>query len=203
MFVKNTLAVLGLAASVAQALPSAPLVDRASGGKLTIYWGAEDDNTSLQTVCDDSSYDIVNLAFLAYFHGAGGYPRIEMSGLDGPSAAQKKAGATGLKDGSKLVSAIKSCQKNGKKVILSMGGANEYADVKLKDDADGQKIADQVWNLFLGGTENKELRPFGDVKLDGVDLGMFDCKEKMKKKSIRTNALLQTTSLVFPPATSP
>lgn len=173
MFVKNTLAALGLAATVAQALPSAPLVDRAAAGKLTVYWGAEDDSTTLQNVCDDSSYDIVNLAFLAYFHGAGGYPRIEISGLDGPSAAQQKAGATGLKDGSKLVPAIKSCQKNGKKVILSMGGANDYADVKLKNDADGEKIADQVWNLFLGGTDHKELRPFGDVKLDGVDLGMF------------------------------
>lgn len=171
MFVKTTLMALGLAASVANALPSKMLDARAAGGKLTIYWGAEDDNLSLTDVCNDADYDIVNLAFLAYFHSDGGYPSISMSGLDGPSAAQKKAGATGLKDGTPLVSAIKTCQKNGKKVILSMGGANDYANVKLSNDADGEKIADQVWNLFLGGTDKKELRPFGDVKLDGVDLG--------------------------------
>lgn len=170
-FIQKALVALGLVGSLTQALPRTGLKTRAGGGKLAIYWGAEDDNLSLQTVCDDPTYDIVNLAFLAYFHGPGGYPTLSLSGLNGPSAAQQQAGATGLQDGSSLVPAIQSCQQNGKKVILSMGGAVDYADVTLQSDSDGQAIADQIWNLFLGGTSLSSLRPFGNVKLDGVDLG--------------------------------
>ncbi|KAM3528506.1 hypothetical protein MY4038_005857 [Beauveria bassiana] len=171
----STSAIAAIAAltSLSAAAPAAEsrnLRTRAAGGKLTVYWGAEDDNLSLMDVCNDATYDIVNLAFLAYFDKAGGYPGLEMSGLDGPSAAQREAGATGLKDGARLVPAIKKCQANGKLVILSMGGATSYSNVRLSSDAQGEKVADQVWNLFLGGTDYKELRPFGEVDLDGVDL---------------------------------
>jgi chitinase len=112
----------------------------------------------------------VNLAFLDTFFGAGGWPQISISGLDNPSQAQQSAGATGLKDGSGLVDAIQQCQSAGKLVILSLGGAG--AAVTLQSDSDGEKIADTIWNLFGGGTENSELRPFGDIKLDGFDLGV-------------------------------
>ena len=161
---------IGILASVAHALPAT--FDAVGNGRLTIYWGAEDDSTTLDDVCGDSSYSIVNLAFLNYFHSDGGYPSLAINGLDEPSDAQRKAGATALKDGSPLVPAIKKCQQSGKLVILSLGGANDYADVTLSDDSQGEQIADTLWNLFLGGTANKELRPFGDLKLDGVDLGM-------------------------------
>jgi chitinase len=142
----------------------------ADGMKLTIYWGAEDDSTTLADVCADSSYDIVNLAFLSYFFGGGGYPVLELSGLSGPSSAQQAAGATGLQDGTPLVSAINACQAAGKLVILSLGGAD--ADVTLDSDSQGQQVANTIWNLFLGGTEDSSLRPFGSVNLDGIDIGM-------------------------------
>ena len=169
MFVRNALAAAGLIATLAQAAPA--VEPRADGNKLTVYWGAEDDSTTLSDVCSDSSYDIVNLAFLSYFFADGGYPRLSLSSLDGPSSAQSKAGATALQDGSSLVSAIQKCQSSGKLVILSMGGATDYSDVKLDSDDQGRQIADTVWNLFLGGTDDQALRPFGSVKLDGVDLG--------------------------------
>lgn len=168
MFVRSALVVTGLLAALTQA---APAERNASRHKLTVYWGAEDDTTTLDDVCNDSSYDVVNLAFLSHFFSAGGYPKMSIGNLDGPSRAQKKAGATGLQDGSSLVRSIKNCQSKGKPVILSMGGATDYSDVRLPSDAQGQQIANTVWNLFLGGTDHKELRPFGDVKLDGVDLG--------------------------------
>ncbi|KID85508.1 chitinase CHIT30 [Metarhizium guizhouense ARSEF 977] len=167
MFVRNALVVTGLLAALTQA---APAEKKASGHKLTVYWGAEDDTTTLDDVCNDSSYDVVNLAFLSHFFSDGSYPKMSIGNLDGPSRAQKKAGATGLQDGSSLVRSIKNCQNKGKPVILSMGGATDYSDVQLHSDTQGQQIANTVWNLFLGGTDHKELRPFGDVKLDGVDL---------------------------------
>ncbi|OAA77217.1 Glycoside hydrolase, subgroup, catalytic core [Akanthomyces lecanii RCEF 1005] len=160
-----------LAATAFGALASAaPTQSRSTGGKLAVYWGAEDSSTTLDDVCGDSSYDIVNLAFLSYFFKDGGYPELSISTLGGPSDAQQAAGATSLQDGSELVPAIQKCQKNGKRVILSMGGAQGYADVTLQSDAQGQQIAQTIWDLFLGGTNNPSLRPFGDVKLDGVDL---------------------------------
>lgn len=175
MFFRNALVAWGLLATLINGVPTNTPRTASDGKRLTIYWGAEDDNLSLNTVCGDSSYDIINLAFLAYFHGPGGYPTLSIQGLYDTTAAQNAAGATGLVDGSSLVPAIKKCQAAGKLVILSMGGAEGYADVTLSSDADGENIADQVWNLFLGGTASSTLRPFGSLKLDGVDLGMASC----------------------------
>lgn len=171
MFILRALAFTGVLASLASALPSRSRAIAADGGKLAIYWGAEDDTTTLDDVCADNAYGIVNLAFLNYFFKAGGYPGMSIGNLEGPSKAQRNAGATGLQDGTSLVRAIKACQSSGKTVILSLGGAD--ADVTLKSDKQGEQIADTLWNLFGGGQKNPELRPFGDVKLDGFDLGML------------------------------
>ncbi|KAK0756450.1 hypothetical protein N5P37_011103 [Trichoderma harzianum] len=170
MIFSKALAAAGLLATAAYAAPTATVEKRAAGGKLVVYWGAEDDSTTLANVCADPSYDIVNLAFLSRFFAGGGYPELSLSTLGGPSAAQKSAGATNLQDGTSLVPAIQACQAAGKLVILSMGGAVDFSAVTLTGDAQGQQIADTVWNLFLGGTANPTLRPFGSVKLDGVDL---------------------------------
>lgn len=168
MFFSKALAATGLLATAALA---APMEKRAAGGKLVVYWGAEDDSTTLANVCADSSYDIVNLAFVNQLVAAGGYPALSLSTLGGPSAAQKAAGATNLQDGSSLVPAIQACQAAGKLVILSMGGDISDSQVTLTGDSQGQAVADMIWNLFLGGTATPTLRPFGSVKLDGVDLG--------------------------------
>lgn len=138
-------------------------------GKLSVYWGAKLNTISLDEVCSDPSYDIVNLAFLSYFYADGQYPRLAIPSLNGSSEAQKTAGALALQDGTALVPAIKKCQASGKLVLLSMGGAAGYADVRLNSDAQGEQVADTIWNLFLAGGKNRDLRPFGDVVLDGVD----------------------------------
>ncbi|PTB62220.1 glycoside hydrolase family 18 protein [Trichoderma citrinoviride] len=167
-FSKALAAAAGLLATAAYAAPT--MEKRAAGGKVVVYWGAEDDSTTLAQVCADPSYDIVILAFLSRFFAGGGYPELSLSTLGGPSAAQRAAGATNLQDGTPLVPAIQACQAAGKPVILSMGGAVDFSAVTLTGDSQGQQIADTVWNLFLGGTANPSLRPFGSVKLDGVDM---------------------------------
>lgn len=164
----NALATVGITASLAPGILAKPL-PRQAQGRLVIYWGAEDDQLSLDDVCADDSYGIVNLAFLDQFFADGGWPSLSISNLYESTQAQTDAGATSLKDGSPIVDAINACQANGKLVILSLGGYN--ADVTLDSDEQGEQIADTIWNLFGGGTENAELRPFGDIKLDGFDLG--------------------------------
>nr|QDJ94329.1 chitinase chiB3 [Cordyceps cicadae] len=129
----------------------------------------------LDSVCGDAAYDTVNLAFLSHFFGSGGggqYPRLAIASLGPASEAQRLAGAADLQDGTSLAPAIRKCQAAGKRVLLSMGGAAGYAEVRLASDAQGRQVADTVWELFLGGGEGgkkAEIRPFGDVVLDGVD----------------------------------
>jgi hypothetical protein len=38
----------------------------------------------------------------------------------------------------------------------------------LRSTSDAQNAAQQIWNLYLGGSSSS--RPFGSAKLDGVDL---------------------------------
>lgn len=63
---------------------------------------------------------------------------------------------------------IKACQDRGKAIVLSIGG--ESGSYSLPDEASGRAFADQVWNLFLGGSS--ETRPFEDAILDGIDLDL-------------------------------
>ena len=170
MLYTNVLAAASLLASAVQARP---LQARDSSKGLAVYWGANDYSTTLDDVCSDDSYSIVNLAFLSHFFSAGGYPTLFLSPLNFPSDAQSAKGATDLRDGSSLVPALQKCRDSGKKIILSMGGANDYSNVRLTGDDQGRQIANTLWNLFGGGTQDADLRPFGDFKLDGFDIGML------------------------------
>lgn len=62
---------------------------------------------------------------------------------------------------------IAYCQSQGKIVLLSIGGAAGVYG--FSSDSQAQTFAGTFWNMFLGGTANVP-RPFGNVKLDGVDL---------------------------------
>ena len=59
----------------------------------------------------------------------------------------------------KMEQAIKVCQKNGKKVVLSIGG--DVGKYGFKSDSEAELFAYRMWNLFLGGKELNSLRPFG------------------------------------------
>jgi len=61
---------------------------------------------------------------------------------------------------------IKTCQANGKKILLSLGGA--AGSYGFTSDAQASSFADELWNLFGGG--NSSTRPFGDAVIDGFDL---------------------------------
>ena len=149
--------------------------------KLAAWWGqtAAASSEGLASVCADDAFDVVIIAFLTNYFGPGGYPSLNL----GPSAAacsekQTAAGASGLLDGSTLAPAIKTCQANGKKVLLSLGGAAASGSAHsgtgaptsvFGSDQQGQQFAQTLWDLFLGG--QSPLRPFGDIKLDGIDMG--------------------------------
>ncbi|KAJ6565036.1 glycoside hydrolase superfamily [Mycena vulgaris] len=51
---------------------------------------------------------------------------------------------------------------------LDLSNASGETSSVLNSDADGVTLANNIWNLFLGGSSSE--RPFGSAVLDGVDL---------------------------------
>ncbi|XP_065669344.1 uncharacterized protein LOC100198091 isoform X2 [Hydra vulgaris] len=63
---------------------------------------------------------------------------------------------------------VKECQKRGKNVLISLGGA--VGNVGFKNEAEAKLFAYRVYHLFLEGSELPLLRPFGSAVLNGIDL---------------------------------
>ncbi|OAP64134.1 hypothetical protein AYL99_00106 [Fonsecaea erecta] len=128
---------------------------------------------SLTQVCNDPDVDVVILAFVTHLISNGGYPAMNMaSNCWAPNAAQQAAGATGLLDcvGDGFASKIATCQRQGKKVLLSLGGS--VGDLTMPSTNEAVEVANILWSLFLGGTNASltPLRPYGNVVLDGIDI---------------------------------
>jgi chitinase len=72
---------------------------------------------------------------------------------------------------------IKYCQAQGKKILLSLGGATP--DVYIASESSAKAMADFLWGAFgpakssWGGP-----RPFGDASVDGFD---FDIESEADK----------------------
>ncbi|CAI7601528.1 unnamed protein product [Penicillium glandicola] len=65
---------------------------------------------------------------------------------------------------------IETCQKKGKTILLSIGGAT-YSEGGFKSEQEAKDGAKLMWETFGPKQESsKALRPFGDVALDGFDL---------------------------------
>lgn len=153
-------------------VPSQPAI---KSKKIVVYYGQSPAtaNTTLAQVCDNKNVDMVILAFLTHFAGPGGYPTLNFGAACGGQTQQMlSAGAAGLLSCPLLASYITKCQGMGKKVLLSLGGG--VSDVALPDDKNAKTVAKQLWNLFGAGKgEDPGLRPFGNVTLDGFDIGEF------------------------------
>ena len=81
-----------------------------------------------------------------------------------PQSLQNACSQSEIDGCASLGDAIQTCQKNGKLVTVSIGGAD--SSITLSSDADAQSFGETIYNLFLGGKGQD--RPFGDgVVLDG------------------------------------
>ncbi|KAJ1288915.1 hypothetical protein BS78_02G125000 [Paspalum vaginatum] len=133
---------------------AALLVGSSHAGSISIYWGQNEGEGTLADTCATGNYKFVNIAFLAAF-GNGQPPVFNLAGHCDPTnggCASQSAD-------------IKSCQRRGVKVMLSIGGgAGSYY---LNSSADARDVAAYLWNNFLGGQSPS--RPLGDAVLDGVD----------------------------------
>ncbi|XP_047135326.1 uncharacterized protein LOC100205642 isoform X2 [Hydra vulgaris] len=79
---------------------------------------------------------------------------------------------------------IRYCQQRGKKILIGIGGPGSPA--KFESAQGAERFANLIWNLFLGGDETNDLRPFGSVILNGINFFM------QNNDPLHTNVFIQT-----------
>jgi len=133
---------------------------------IALYWGQDGGGTEppLATVCSSSQATIINIAFVDIFfdQNDNGLPGINLS--DHCSASFP--GLPDLLDCPQVAADIVSCQQQGIKVIISLGGSSGAYGFSSSSQA--TQFAQTIWDLFLGGQSST--RPFGTAVLDGADL---------------------------------
>lgn len=159
--------------STQPATPDAGPPPPGGSNKVAVYYGQTQATaqTSLAQVCQNPNVDIVILSFLTDFFGPGGFPGLNFGpACGGQSPQMQSAGASELLSCPDMASQITQCQGLGKIVLLSLGGS--IATSAFPDASKATSFANQLWDLFGAGTGvDPGLRPFGDVKLDGFDVG--------------------------------
>ncbi|KAK4845844.1 hypothetical protein QYF36_009780 [Acer negundo] len=130
------------------------VTNQSYSGSISIYWGQNVKEGTLAGTCATGKFDYVIIAFLCVF-GNNQTPALDLDDHCDPSTN----GCVGLADD------IRSCQSKKVKVLLSIGGGDGSYYLTSSDDA--KKLADYLWNHYLGGKSDS--RPFGDAVLDGID----------------------------------
>ncbi|KAK9462013.1 glycoside hydrolase superfamily [Lipomyces oligophaga] len=135
---------------------------------MVMYWGqnsygAVGSQENLASYCTDSTNDIIVLSFLTTFFGEGNLPEINFASACSDGSYFD---GTELLECPTIADDIVTCQANGKKIFLSLGGAS--GSYGFSNDSEAETFATTVWNLFGGG--ESDTRPFGDSVVDGFDL---------------------------------
>ncbi|KAK9448280.1 glycoside hydrolase superfamily [Limtongia smithiae] len=147
---------------------TASAFDASASSNLVLYWGqnsygevgAQED---LAYYCQDSTTDIIVLSFLYVFFGEDNLPEINFSGSCSDGSYFD---GTELLQCPQIAEDIVTCQDNGKKVLLSLGGSS--GSYGFDNTTQAQEFATTLWNLFGGGSS--DTRPFGTAIVDGFDL---------------------------------
>ncbi|KAG7662026.1 CHT1 [[Candida] subhashii] len=134
-----------------------------ANNNIAAYWGqnAGGSQQSLGDYCSSTPAQIIIVSFM------NGFPNLELNFANQCT----QSFSSGLLHCSNIGQDIKSCQSQGKIVLLSLGGATgQYG---FTSDSDAEQFATTMWNKFGGGQDNE--RPFDDAIVDGFD---FDIENK-------------------------
>ncbi|EAW14753.1 glycoside hydrolase family 18 protein [Aspergillus clavatus NRRL 1] len=173
MSLKRLLAVAATAASLGGVYAK---LDLSSPSNVAVYWGQNSfrgtGNLAQQRLsyyCDatpDPKIDILELAFLTKINGEAGVPEIDFSNANDNCTTFKD---TNLKKCPQIGEDIATCQKKGKTVLLSIGGAT-YSEGGFNSDSTAKAGAELVWQTFGPPSINSTARrPFGNATVDGFD----------------------------------
>jgi len=147
--------------------------------KLVMYWGCDNPlnaghsgfkDQPLDMFCDRGTYDIVQLSFLdSFIDGRTNQPHMHLHkhhcNTTFPSTDPDPN--VGLIHCPHVANQIKHCQSKGVRVGVSLGGG--VGNYYFTSDEQAQQFAHTLWNMFFV-PDGKELRPFDDAVLDGIDL---------------------------------
>lgn len=168
MHFQTALATLGLMATATMAVPHGmrKATNTTSGPQNVVYWGQNGgstvENNDLSAYCNSTSgIDILVLAFLYEYGNGNNIP----SGTIGQSCTISPQGEPQQCDA--LASAIQTCQSNGVKVILSLGGA--VGAYSLQSQEEAQTIGQNLWEAYGNAPNGSVPRPFGNVFVNGWD----------------------------------
>ncbi|KAJ5831966.1 hypothetical protein N7474_000277 [Penicillium riverlandense] len=131
----------------------------------------------------DDAINVIPLAFDMMIDGPGGAPEVDFS------VTSKECDVfpgTQLKNCPQIAKDIKTCQDQGKTILLSIGGAT-YSEGGFSSEDEAKAGAQLMWETFgpkQDGSDAK--RPFGDVALDGFD---FDFEANVQNMAPFANEL--------------
>ncbi|KAM7198812.1 glycoside hydrolase family 18 protein [Rhypophila sp. PSN 637] len=136
---------------------------------VVLYWGQNSAGQAqsqqrLATYCGNSNLDVIPLAFLHSIKN----PTL----LNFASASDRCT----VFDGTQLLKCpeieadIKTCQAQGKTIVLSIGGAT-YTEGGFSSASEAVTWANTIWAMFGPDQNNKSInRPFGSAVIDGFDI---------------------------------
>ncbi|KAI9262665.1 glycoside hydrolase superfamily [Sporodiniella umbellata] len=129
-----------------------------------VYWGqnskgGSDTQKPLSAYCDDGA-DAIIISFVLNFKN-GNLPDLNLAN----ACTEPFFPGTSLLSCPAVGKDIKECQKKGKTILVSLGGA--AGSYGFANDQDASAFADTLWNVFGNGKSNT--RPFGDAVVDGFD----------------------------------
>ncbi|OWB78738.1 hypothetical protein B5S32_g2938 [[Candida] boidinii] len=128
---------------------------------VVVYWGQNSAGSQqrLSYYCESDSVDVVVLSFMSAFSNADTLPTLNFAN------ACETTFSDGLLQCDTIAADIQTCQANGKKVLLSLGGAS--GAYGFASDSVAEDFAETLWNMFGAGSATE--RPFGDAVIDGFD----------------------------------
>ncbi|KAA8643063.1 hypothetical protein EYZ11_008889 [Aspergillus tanneri] len=190
-FLKNLLALTMGLASLGEVYAG---LDLTSTSNVVVYWGQNSFSGNgdlaqqpLSHYCDDSNIDVIVMAFLMRVNGQGGAPEVDLANIGNGCTRFE---GTNLLNCPDVGSDITTCQKKGKTILLSIGGAT-YSEGGFQSESAAREGADLIWKTFgppqsdmrhtnttvhlnttRGPTVRRQQavhRPFGNAVLDGYD----------------------------------
>ncbi|KAJ3011662.1 UNVERIFIED_CONTAM: hypothetical protein HDU68_001583 [Siphonaria sp. JEL0065] len=133
---------------------------------------------SLAHYCSTGYYNTINLAFMNIFGNGDNHFTITFSSFNLQNYGGKYVyTGNGLETNPQYIVQnfikvgldIQTCQAQGVKIVISLGG--DKTSAYSFSQGDGKRYANLFYNMFLDGTDAKAIRPFGPgVKLDGIEL---------------------------------
>ncbi|KAF2105555.1 endochitinase [Lophiotrema nucula] len=159
-----------------------------SKSNVVLYWGQnsagqQSTQTRLSTYCANSDVDVILLAFLLRFNGAGGQPVMNFA-----NQGDKCTTFAGTETFScpEIEADIKTCQSQGKTIMLSLGG-DSYTEGGFTSSQAAIDGANKIWaNFGPVQSGSSALRPFGSAVVDGFD---FDFEANVANMATFSNQL--------------